>query len=359
MLIIPAERLTAIATTIIKVAGSGDEEAQAVANNLVEANLKGHDSHGVGMVPRYVKAVKEGGLLPNQTVAIVRDHLAMLQLDGCAGYGQVIGRQAMVLGIERATMYGVCVVGLHNTHHLARIGAWAEQCATAGLVSVHFVNVLARPIVAPFGGSDARHGTNPFCVALPGIPAIGDKPAVPPILLDFATSRVAQGKMRVAHNKGQKVAPGLLLDDKGKPTLDPCYAVVEPTGAILPFGEHKGSGLALICELLGGAMSGGRTWRGAGDGKARVQNGMLSILMDPKSLGTENSMMEEVRSFVDWYRQSPPLDKTHPVELAGDMERNMIEKRSREGLPIDPTTWNEIVSAGELVACKRQELEYH
>ena len=173
----------------------------------------------------------------------------MLTLDGNAGYGQVMGYEAMELGAERAKRNGVCVMGLSNAHHIGRIGHWAEQCIDHGLVSIHFVNVLARPIVAPFGGRDARHGTNPLCVGIP-------RPGKDPIVLDFATSKIAQGKTRVAYNKGEQLAPNTIIDDHGNPTTDPRFTVIEPSGAILPFGEHKGSGLALICELLGGALLG-------------------------------------------------------------------------------------------------------
>ena len=153
------------------------------------------------MVPRYVDAVLEGGLAVNAHVAIRQDSGALLTLDGRQGYGQVIGQEAMELGAARAKEHGVCVVGLAHSHHLGRIGQWAEQCVEHGLVSIHFVNVLSRPIVAPFGGRDARLGTNPFCVGIP-------RPGGEPILLDFATSKIAQGKTRVAYNKGVAIEPG-------------------------------------------------------------------------------------------------------------------------------------------------------
>jgi len=263
-----ADPLAAAVRAIVAAAGSHDGEAAQVAANLVEANLRGHDSHGVGMVPRYVDAVLEGGLAVNSHVAIRQDSGALLTLDGRQGYGQVIGQEAMELGAARAKEHGVCVVGLAHSHHLGRIGQWAEQCVDHGLVSIHFVNVLSRPIVAPFGGRDARLGTNPFCVGIP-------RPGGEPILLDFATSKIAQGKTRVAYNKGVAIEPGTLIDNHGEPTTDPRYTVVEPIGALLPFGEHKGAGLALICELLGGALAGGATGRAVSDGRRRVLNSMF------------------------------------------------------------------------------------
>lgn len=140
---IKAEALTDAVRTIVKAGGSSDREAELVSTNLVEANLKGHDSHGVGMIPRYVESVTTGGLAVNQHVKIVLDTGPLLTLDGLTGYGQVIGHEAMELGAERAKRSGVCVVGLSNSHHIGRIGHWAEQCIAHGLVSIHFVNVLA------------------------------------------------------------------------------------------------------------------------------------------------------------------------------------------------------------------------
>ncbi len=334
--------LAAAVKAIVAAAGSSDEEAATVAENLVEANLRGHDSHGVGMIPRYVDAVLEGGLAVNAHVAVRQDSGALLTLDGQRGYGQVIGREAMALGIARAREHGVCVVGLAHSHHLGRIGHWAEQCIAAGLVSIHFVNVLSRPIVAPFGGRDARLGTNPFCV---GIPRSGGDP----IVLDFATSKIAQGKTRVAHNKGVPVEPGILIDNHGHPTTDPRYAVIEPVGALLPFGEHKGAGLALICELLGGALAGGDTGRAVTDGRRRVLNSMFSILVDPQRLGTAANLAREMEGFVAYATASPPQPGVGRVRTPGEPERETRAKRMKEGIAIDSVTWSEILAAGEKV----------
>jgi len=347
---INAHALTSVIRAIAKAGGSTDREADLVSTNLVEANLKGHDSHGVGMIPRYTEAVAEGGLAVNQHVKIVMDTGPLLTLDGLAGYGQVMGHEAMELGAERAKRNGVCVVGLSNSHHIGRIGHWAEQCIDHGLVSIHFVNVISRPIVAPWGGSDARHGTNPFCV---GIPRAGKEP----IVLDFATSKIAQGKTRVAHNKGVELEPGTIIDNEGRPTNNPRYTVIAPHGAILPFGEHKGSGLALVCELLGGALSGGEVAKGPADGKRRVLNGMLSIIIDPTKLGTGENMAREVESFVAWHTGSPPAPGVDKVRIAGEPERETKKKRLAEGIPVDPTTWQEILEAGKRFGLDEAALE--
>ncbi len=345
-----ADPLRAAVRAIVAAAGSHDGEAAQVAANLVEANLRGHDSHGVGMVPRYVDAVLEGGLAVNAHVAIRQDSGALLTLDGRQGYGQVIGQEAMELGAARAKELGVCIVGLAHSHHLGRIGQWAEQCVDHGLVSIHFVNVLSRPVVAPFGGRDARLGTNPFCVGIP-------RPGGEPIVLDFATSKIAQGKTRVAYNKGVAIEPGTLIDDHGEPTTDPRYTVVEPIGALLPFGEHKGAGLALICELLGGALAGGATGRAVSDGRRRVLNSMFSILVDPGKLGTAANLAAEMEGFVAYATASPAQPGLERVRTPGEPERETKARRLVEGIPVDSVTWSEIVGAGAKVGLAAARVE--
>ena len=326
--------------TIVAAGGSEPREAELVAENLVMANLTGHDSHGVGMIPRYVESLKEGGLKPNRHPQVKFDGGALLTLDGQAGYGQVIGLEATDMAIERAKRHGVAVMALANSHHLCRIGQWAEQAVAQGLVSLSFVNVISRSFVAPFGGTDARFGTNPVCI---GIPLAGE----PPMILDMATSGVAQGKVRVAHNKGEKVAPGLLIDDKGNPTTEARYGVIEPFGALTTFGLHKGYGLAVVCELLGGALSGGGTWHSEDRSKKRVLNGMLSILIDPHKLGTAEVFAREAAEFVSWVKKSPPAKGVEKVRIAGDPERETRAKREKDGIAVDAITWKEIQAAGE------------
>jgi uncharacterized oxidoreductase len=333
-------------TAILQAAGSHAAEARQVAANLVLANLSGHDSHGVGMVPRYVDAVLEGGLHPNTAIRVDLDAGALLRVDGCRGYGQVVGAQAMELAITRAREHGSCVLALGNAHHLGRIGHFAEMAVAQGLVALHFVNVLSRPVVAPWQGGDGRFGTNPCCI---GIPLAGREPFV----LDFATSRVAQGKMRVAHNEGRSAEPGTLIDEDGQPTTDPGVVVVpQPKGgygALLPFGEHKGYGLAIACELLGGALTAGGTWHRPADSARAVLNGMLALVIDPARLGTQAAFEAEAVAFTDWLRASPPAPGTEGLLLAGEPERQARAERARDGIVVDDATWAEIEAAGRKV----------
>ncbi len=342
-----AQYLRAQAALIFIASGSSVREAEIVANNLVMANLSGHDSHGVGMLPRYVDAVLEGGLKPNNSVRVVLDTGSLLTLDGQRGYGQIVGEQAMALGMARAKAHGSCIMTLANAHHLGRIGHFAEMTVAQGLVSLHFVNVLSRPVVAPFGGADGRYGTNPCCI---GIPLKGRDPFV----LDFATSRVAQGKMRVAYNEGRRAEPGTLIDEDGRPTTDPGVVVVPQSkglfGALLAFGEHKGYGMAVACELLGGALTGSGTWHKPTDPSVRaVINGMLTILIDPAKLGTQAAFEQEATAFVDWLRAGPVAPGFDAVQIAGDPERAYRAQREVDGIVIDAQTWQEMVAAGAKV----------
>ena len=348
-----AQYLRAQAATVLIACGSSAQEAEKVAANLVMANLSGHDSHGIGMLPRYVDAVLEGGLIPNAPVATVFDMGTMLTLNGQRGYGQVVGEQAMQLGMARAKQHGSCIMALGNAHHLGRIGHFAEMAVAHNLVSLHFVNVMSRPVVAPWGGTDGRFGTNPFCV---GIPIAGHEAFV----FDAATSAVAQGKMRVAYNQGKSVQPGLLMDEHGKPTTNPGVVVVPQSngllGALMTFGEHKGYGLAVACELLGGALTGGGTWHQSPSPETTrqraVSNSMLTVLIDPARLGTLADFETQAAQFVDWLKQSPPADGFASVRIAGDVERETRAERQRSGIEIDASTWNELEQAAAKVGAK-------
>ena len=344
------EILSKCIETIVAAGGSDAREAKIVADNLVTANLTGHDSHGVGMIPRYIESLLEGGLKVNQHPKMQFDGGAMLSLDGQQGYGQVIGLEAMEIGIARAKQHGMCVMGLGRSHHLCRIGQWAEQAVEAGLVSLHFTNVISRSIVAPFGGGDARFGTNPMTVGIP-------IPNEPPFILDMATSAVAQGKIRVAHNKREKVSREWLIDDKGQPTDNPAFGTVEPFGALRTFGLHKGYGLAVVCELLGGALTGGGTWHSDDRSKKRVWNGMLTILIDPKRLGTADAFGTETTAFLESLRKSPVAPGVDKVRIAGEPERETRVKRERDGISVDDNTWNDIVAAGAKLKVAKETLE--
>jgi uncharacterized oxidoreductase len=209
------------------------------------------------------------------------------------------------------------------------------------LVSIHFVNVLTPGArVAPFGGRQGRFGTDPICITFPGDP---------PIVLDFATSGVAAGKIRVAHNMGKQLPPGMLLDDAGHETTDPGVFFSGQGGAMLPFGTYKGSGLALACELLAGALTGSGAIHEGALGKPGVRNGMLSIVLNPASFGDWAAMQAEVLALSGWVRSSAPVPGVEKVLIAGDPERATMAKRLAEGIEVDATTLAELRTAAASV----------
>jgi uncharacterized oxidoreductase len=318
----------------------------------VDSNLAGHDSHGVGMLPQYVRAIRGGSLDPRAHAAVEDRGGAVLAADGRRGFGQVVAREATAAAMGRAREAGVALVALRNAFHVGRVGTYGEQAAAAGLASVHFVNVVGHaPLVAPFGGSDARLSTNPVCVAIPGA---GGKP---PVVLDFATSALALGKVRVAMNRGEDMAPGILLDASGRPTTDPRVMFVPPLGAILPFGLHKGYGLALACELLAGAIGGGGTLPTVPHEPDAIVNNMLSVVFDPRRLPGADRLDAELAAAVDHVKASPPGTAGAPVLVAGEPERLSRERRAREGIPVERATWDQLRAAAASVGLGVEALE--
>ena len=341
-MIIAADALTRFAEAIIAGTGSQPPEAREVATHLVEANLKGHDSHGVGVIPGYVKYAKEGRLKPNQHAKLVSESGPIAVFDGQMGYGQVTAREATEWAIAKAKSIGVGIFALRNTHHVARVGTYGELAAAAGMVSIHFVNVMLAPgRVAPFGGIGGRFGTNPICITFPA------GKGKPPVVLDFATSRVAAGKLRVAMNEGKEFPAGYLIDAEGKDATRPAVFYRE-NGAMLPFGEHKGSGLALACELMAGVLTGGGAMQASFPNHG-IKNGMFSIVLDPARFGDTGWMEREAATMIDWVKSSPTRPGVDEVMIAGDPERKSREKRLKSGIPVDANTWKELLAAAEQV----------
>ena len=346
---ISANGLQELICKMLEGAGSHKEEADQVSANLVKANLMGHDSHGVHLVPRYIENVKNNVLNPNSHITVESDLGPILQLHGNMGYGQIIGGEAMELGIARAGETGVAIVALRYTHHLGRIGAWGEMCAHAGMVSIHYVNVIGHhPLVSPFGGAEARYATNPYCTAIPAPP--GGKP----IILDMATSKIAMGKVAVAYNKGVEVPEGSLINPNGAPTRDPGVMYREERGALLPFGDHKGSGLALVAEILSGALVNGGTCTPPNQKKNTIQNNMLTIIIDPKFLGDADFFAKELGEITDYVKSARPAQGVDEVLVPGDPERISVVNRGRDGIPLDDSTWGQLLESARSVGISHE-----
>jgi uncharacterized oxidoreductase len=350
-MLIQSQHLQAVAVEILLTAGSSGDEARIVAENLIRANLAGHDSHGIGMLPRYIACVKTGELVPNQHAKIMIDEGPIISIEGGAGYGQVIGQEAMDVGIERAHALGVCALTIRHSFHLGRIGAWGERCAEAGLVSTHHVNAVGHAgNAAPYRGSDARYTTNPYCCTIPGARE------AEPLVLDMATTVMAHGKVRVARNKGEQLPEGVLLDGQGQPTTDPDAMFSDPAGAIRPVGTYKGYGLALVNELLAGILSGGGTCRPETHHENdTILNNMLSVIIDPNRFVSPQYFQSELNSTVEHVTSSPPMSATEPVLIPGDPERATASTRQAEGIPIDGNSWQLVIDAAESVGLTNKQ----
>lgn len=349
-MVINADRLCRFVTRVFVAAGADEAFAKETAEHLVLANLKGHDSHGVGMLPTYVGNIVRGNLHPNAHMAVRRDKGAVVLADGCFGFGQVVGREATELAIARAKENGLVCVGLRNAHHLGRIGTYGELCGEAGLVSVHFVNVVGhQPLVSPWGSRERRLQTNPFCTV---VPRDGDAP----IVLDMATSAIAMGKVRVAYMSGKPVPDGILRDHEGKPTNDPKTMFEAPVGSLGPFGTYKGYGLALMCELLGGGLAGEWTMQPGHERVGTVVNNMLMFVLDPDAFGGREAFQREVLAMVDYAKSAAPAEGFDRVRIPGEPEIEAMAERSANGIPIDDNSWQALLDAARQAGMGEDEI---
>ena len=334
-------------TDIFKAKSCNNYEAKTIAERLCGSNLKGHDSHGIVRVPRYVLWMEWGWVFPNIKPELIVDSGALALIDAKQGFGQVAGEFAVDEGINRAKLHGVSVVGLKNSGHLGRIGDWSERAADAGLVSLHFVNVRGSLLVAPFGGSDRRGSTSPLSIGVPS-------KDTDHIILDMATSTVAEGKVMVAQKGGKPLPSGALIDSNGNLTINPevMYGKINEnevpnsengTGAITAFGLHKGSGINFMMEILGGALTGSGVSAGIDDKeKRKFANGMLSLYVKVDNMVNFEYFLNEVRSYADFVRSSPPANKNEKVLIPGDKEISTYKDRLANGLPVAPIVWQNI-----------------
>jgi uncharacterized oxidoreductase len=357
MVTIQAKNLIDFVAEVFSRSESSPEEARRIATYLTTANLTGHDSHGVIRVPLYVSWQKAGSVVPDQIAEVVVDTPSLAVIDGKFGYGQTVTPQAVRIGIDKCKKAGLAAIALRNAGHIGRVGDWAEMAAAEGLVSVHFVNAAGSLLVAPYGGVEKRLSTAPYCV---GIPRQGQDA----IVLDFATSIVAEGKVLVASRGGKKLPEGALIDADGTLSEEPTVLYgphtrdgprdhTQGTGAIRAFGEHKGSGLAFICELLGGALTG----TGATSADRRFANGMFAIYVDPRVVDTNNFFDVEISRYVDFIRATKPVAGVDAVLIPGDPEKKTRADRTRNGVPLPDDTWAAIVNTAREVGVDEASIQ--
>ncbi|MCC6175976.1 MAG: Ldh family oxidoreductase [Chloroflexi bacterium] len=336
---IGVDHLTKVATDIFRAAGSTPENADGVVSSLIGANLAGHDSHGVIRIPFYVNEIENGRLDPKASPTVTHETHSTAIVDGASTFGQVGARFAADLAIKKAREAGVAVVTAMHCHHTGRIGEWVERIAAAGMVGFATGSGPYGPYsTVPFGGAKGALGTNPLAFAVPR----GN--GKPPILLDYATSAVAQGKLQVARAKGVPVPENSIIDKNGQATTD--VEKFFDGGFLLPFAGHKGYALSVIVELLAVGLSGG-------DKVAKNERASCLFLLavSPAAFRDSTDFAEYVEGVADRLTAIPPASGFSRVMLPGEPEASTREERRREGIPVPDRTWEAIQkTAGEVGA---------
>ncbi|GAC1470294.1 MAG: malate/lactate/ureidoglycolate dehydrogenase [Isosphaeraceae bacterium] len=336
-----ANVLTRFVTSIFQKAGVSESEARLVSLSLVGSNLRGHDSHGVMRVPQYVGFLERGEYRSGVELRVEHESPAVLVCDGQWGFGQVQAHRLLDRLIPRAQSLGLAAGTARNTGHIGRLGEYAERAADSGLILIATVNNCgAGQRVAPPGGVEPRLGTNPLCVA---VPTAGD-----PVVLDFGTSVVAEGKVRVYQINNRPVPEGWLLDREGLPTTDPSVLYQPPLGSIRPMGgaqAYKGFGLALVLDMLAGGLSGGRT--SYPDAPPARGNNVVFLAFDPERFAGRDALLRESTQLVDYVRGATPVQAGGTITLPGDPERSTLARRSVEGIPLEEAHWAKLVELAD------------
>lgn len=336
---VTADALRRIGQEFFIALGCRTDDAQIVADHLVQSNLYGHDSHGALRMYEYAQAVSEGGINPQKAPEVVSDHACTAVIDAHDGFGQVGATLAANMAIEKARQHGLASVALRRASHIGRAGEYPIMIAKAGLIGVAYVNFGRLGIqVAPFGGIDGRLGTNPLAFAAP-------RRADPPIMVDMTTSTVADGKIRVATNLDKPLPAGWIVDASGSPSTDPQDYFGEPRGAILPLGGplgHKGYALAMMMELCAGGLSG--QGMAAGDSRSPA-NAAVFTAYDIGHFADIDFYYAEVEAMVGHVKSSRTAPGVEEILLPGEPEFRTAHERERTGIPIDDTTWEKVCAS--------------
>ena len=341
MIVRTAEALRQLTCRILSAAGADRSNAEEVAEHLVLANLKGVDTHGIWHIPGYVKAIRAGQLAPEQKPGILEERPNTALISGHWTFGQVAARFAMETAIRKAGREQVALVGLVQSHHLGRLGHFAEMAAAEKMISMVWVGGFSQnqPKVMPFGGSRRLLHTNPIAL---GVPA-GDEP---PMVADFATSAISGVKVDNAYSRGESLPPGCIVDKEGRPTTDP--ADFFEGGGHTPFGQHKGWAIMLAAEFLSRILLGSDSFADAqtSDDVLRHQGDTFLVfradLFQPYSTFARRAdeMQQRVRAV-------PPAPGFKQVRVPGDPEVETQARREREGIPIAEDIWQRLVETAE------------
>ena len=326
-----AAELRALVARILTAAGADVQAAESVARSLVLANLRGVDSHGVMRVPEYLCFIADGLIDPAARPVLQRDDV-VVRIHGCRCFGQLAARAAALAAADAANRHGVALAVVSGVKHIGRVGEFVELCAEQGVVGLAFCN--GGPpggLVVPFGGKRRALGTNPLAY---GFPVAGR----PPVVADFSTSTVAEGKVRVHLQAGSPLPAGWIVDAAGEPATDP--AALYAGGAILPAAGHKGYSLGLLAEVLGGVVAG----EGCASTGADPGNGVVLIALDPGE-----SFATRAADAVAAIEASEPAPGFERVVAPGVPELEEERRRLACGIPFSADTWRSFADAATSV----------
>jgi len=332
-----AEYLKSASRKIFIAAGARPDDARITADALVDANLAGHDSHGIMRIPSYIRWMESGNINVAAEFRIVSETDAFAVVDGDWGFGQVMARKAMEVGIAKAAKAGVASISARGCAHIGRAGDYPIMAAEAGFASTLFLNTHgAGSLVAPFGGIERRLSANPIAIGIP-------RPGGDHIIVDISTCVVAEGKLRNFRTAGQPAPEGSIIDSEGRPTTDASKFYGPPEGAILPIAGHKGFALGLASDILAGALSGAGCTR---QGVTRVGNSFWVTIIDPDRVRGRAAFDEDVSNLVEWVKSSRKAEGVSEILVAGEPELRSAAKRGKEGIPVHADTWAAIIEAG-------------
>src|SRR6478672_1529339 len=334
MPIVQADRLTRIGAALLKAAGASDEEANAVAVGCVNANLAGHDSHGIIAVPTYIDRIKAGHIVPGAKWTIVQETPTTTVIDGHWGFGFHVNAKAMALTIEKAKTANVAACTVFRQSHVGRLAAYPMMAMREGMIGLATADSGRSPKhVAPFGGREARLGTNPISIAVPS-----DLEA--PFYLDMATSAVAAGKIQLAAARGEEIPTGWIVDSEGRQTTDP--KAFRKGGALLPLGGsegYKGSGLAAMVEVLCGLLTG----LGFGvEPTGRHNDGCFMAVFNVAAFRPLQDFKKEVAEFARYLKSTPPSEGSTGVLYPGEVEYLRELERRKNGIEVEDATWDKL-----------------
>jgi uncharacterized oxidoreductase len=325
---------------IFQGAGVPEDQARIAIGHLVEANLVGHDSHGIMRLPGYTQALLKGSIVPVGAHKIVRETPASAVIDADRSFGIVLAYHAMQMAVDRAKQHTLGAVAVHRASHIGRLGAFPPVAAQQDCIGILILNGGGR-FAAPFGGTGRRLPPNPIAASVPTLHG-------PPMMLDITTSMAAGGKVEVYKTRGQQTPEGWLVDKNGNLVTDP-NLFLSGDAAMLPLGGpsgHKGYGLAMMID----AIAGGLSWAGcSAEQPTRGGSGFLALAIKIESFIDVDEYKREVQRLIDWVKSSPTLPGHKKIYLPGEIEEEIKAKREAEGIPVEESTWNEIVSAAQSV----------